>query len=66
MRKDERIGFRLPKDLKAKIAQIAKKEGRSIAQVCEILLSAGVGAYEKEGPKFLRRFVSSPGNDNPN
>jgi hypothetical protein len=57
MRKNERIGFRVPKDTKSKITQIAAKEGRSIAQICEILLVAGITAYEKEGSKYLRRFV---------
>lgn len=65
MRKDERIGFRVPREIKAKIAQIATKEGRSIAQICEILLIAGIGAYEKEGSKYLRRFISQRHNDAP-
>jgi hypothetical protein len=63
MRKDERIGFRIPGGLKARIAQIATKEGRSIAQICEVLLIAGIGAYEKEGSRFIRRFVSQHHNE---
>ena len=65
MRKDERIGFRVPKEIKTRIAQIAMKEGRSIAQICEILLVAGIGAYDKEGARFLRRFVSQRHTDAP-
>ena len=36
--KDERIGFRVPSEIKVALLQIAKKEGRSLAQVCELLL----------------------------
>ena len=57
MRKNERIGFRVPKDTKSKLTQIAAKEGRSVAQICEILLLAGITGYEREGAKYLRRFV---------
>ncbi len=58
MKKDERIGFRLPADLKRILTWIARKEGRSLAQVCEILLRGGIWSYRKEGPKYLQRFLS--------
>jgi hypothetical protein len=61
MQKDERIGFRVPANLKRAIAQIAKAEGRSLAQVCEIFLSAGIAEYKKRGPKFLKLFFQRPG-----
>ncbi|PYU34254.1 MAG: hypothetical protein DMG31_06615 [Acidobacteria bacterium] len=41
MTKDDRIGVRVPAELKKALIQIAKKEGRSLAQVCEILLKEG-------------------------
>jgi len=28
-----------------------------LAQVCEILLRAGILSYEKEGTKYLHRFI---------
>ncbi len=31
---------------------------RSISQVCELLLSEGVQAYKKEGPKFMQCLVA--------
>lgn len=58
MRKDERIGVRIPGELKMVLSQIAAKEGRSLAQVCEVLLRGGVEAYKKEGPKYLQRHLS--------
>jgi hypothetical protein len=38
--------------------QIAKSEGRSLAQVCEILLRGGASLYAEEGPKYLQRLLS--------
>ena len=58
MRKDDRIGVRVPAELKRALIQIAKKEGRSLAQLCEILLRGGTGAYQEEGPKYLQRLLS--------
>jgi len=58
MPKDERIGFRIPGDVKGALLRIAAKEGRSLAQVCEIFLKAGIQAYEKAGPQYLQRFVA--------
>jgi len=57
MRKDEQIGLRVPAELKRALIQIAKKEGRSLAQVCEILLRHGVRLYDEEGQKGLQRFI---------
>ncbi len=58
--KDERIGFRASRDIKAALLQIAKKEGRSLAQVCELLLRGGIHEYEREGSRYLHRFVERP------
>jgi hypothetical protein len=58
MRKDERIGVRVPAELKKQLLLIAHHEGRTMAQVCEILLQAGVSEYQKRGTKFLQHFVS--------
>lgn len=55
--KDERIGFRVSSEVKAVLSQIAKKEGRSLAQVCELLLRGGISEYEREGSEYLHRFV---------
>jgi uncharacterized protein (DUF1778 family) len=57
MRKDTRLTFRVPSDLKKMIERIAETEGRSVAQICEAFLKAGAESYEKESSKFLRRFV---------
>ena len=54
-KKDERIGFRVSAEMKRSLLQIADKEDRSLAQVCELFLRAGISTYKKEGPKYLQR-----------
>ncbi len=58
MTKDERIGFRVSRELKKSLLQIASREGRSIAQVGKILLRGGIAAYKKAGGKYPERFLS--------
>jgi len=58
--KDERIGFRVASDIKDALSQIAKKEGRSLAQVCELLLRGGIHEYDREGSRYLQRLVERP------
>jgi hypothetical protein len=58
MRKNERIGVRLPAEMKRTLTRIASKEGRSLAQICEIFLKGGIASYRKEGPKYVQRFLS--------
>ena len=55
--KDERIGFRVSTEIKAALVKIAKNEGRSLAQVCELLLRGGIHEYDREGTKYLHRYV---------
>ena len=52
------LAFRVSPNLKEGIHEIAKSEARSISQVCELLLSEGVQAYQKEGSKFMQRLVA--------
>jgi hypothetical protein len=58
--KDERIGFRVSSEIKVALLEIAKNEGRSLAQICELLLRGGIREYEKEGSRYLHRFVERP------
>jgi hypothetical protein len=58
MKKDETIGVRVAADLKQSLNRIAAIEGRSLAQVCEIFLRAGISEYGKQGTKFLQRFAT--------
>jgi hypothetical protein len=37
--------------------QITRKEGRSLPQVCELLLKGGIQEYEKEGSAYLQRIL---------
>jgi hypothetical protein len=58
MTKDERIGIRVSADLKKALLQIAAKEGRSLAQLCEILLRGAAASYKEEGHAYLLRLLS--------
>jgi len=58
MRKDAPLAFRIPTELKRKLQEIASHEARSISQTCEMFLRLGVEGYQKEGPKYLQRFLS--------
>ena len=55
--KDERIGFRVSSELKAALLRVANKEGRSLAQICELFLRGGINEYEKEGSNYLHRLL---------
>jgi hypothetical protein len=58
MRKDTALSFRVPGRLKAELEKVALGEGRSLAQVCEALLTGGLDIYKKDGSKYLQRFLS--------
>jgi predicted transcriptional regulator len=55
--KDMRLTFRVHSDLKKRLESVAAAEGRSVAQVCEAFLHAGLMKYEKEGTKYVQRFL---------
>jgi hypothetical protein len=56
--KDSSIGFRVSADVKDALELIAKKEGRSLAQVCDLILRGGIIDYEKEGAAYLHRLLA--------
>jgi hypothetical protein len=56
--KDERIGFRVNADVKTALLQIARKEGRSVAQICELFLRGGISEYEKDGAAYVHRLLA--------
>jgi len=58
--KDERIGFRVSGDIKTALVQIAKKESRSVAQICDLFLKGGINEYEKEGAAYIHRLLVRP------
>jgi len=62
--KDTRLTFRVGSDLKRKLESVAASEGRSVAQICDAFLQAGLVAYGKEGSKYIRRFLARR-NDEP-
>ena len=61
--KNEQIGFRLPASLKRDLHQVARREGRTLSQICEILVAGGLEAYKKEGAKYLQRLLSRQSKD---
>ena len=56
--KDASLNFRVRSELKKKLEAVATSEGRSVAQICEAFLQAGLATYEKEGPKYISRFLA--------
>jgi len=58
MRKAEQIGLRVSGELKRALAQIAKNEDRSLAQVCEIFLKGAVLYYQEEGSRYFQRLLN--------
>ena len=56
--KDASLNLRIRAELKKKLETIAASESRSVAQICEAFLQAGLAAYDKEGAKYISRFLS--------
>jgi len=56
--KDTRLTLRIHSELKKELEGAANKESRSVAQICEAFLQAGLSAYRKEGTKYIHRFLS--------
>jgi len=56
--KNEQIGFRVSADLKRELQAVAKREGRTLSQICEILVAGGLEAYKKDGSRLLQRMLS--------
>jgi predicted transcriptional regulator len=56
--KDMRLTFRVHSDLKKRLESVAASEGRSVAQICEAFLEAGLMKYEKEGTRYVQRFLA--------
>jgi hypothetical protein len=61
--KDTRLTFRITSDLKKKLESVAASEGRSVAQICEAFLRAGLADYQKDGTRYVRRFLSRHENE---
>jgi hypothetical protein len=58
MTKDAPLAFRIPAELKRGLLKIAKREGRSLSQVCEMLLTIGTLEYEKSGSNYLQKTLT--------
>ena len=58
MAKNTRLTFRVDMDLKTGVEEIAAREGRSVAQICDAFLRAGVDAYHKQGAKSFQKYIT--------
>jgi hypothetical protein len=56
--KDQQIGFRLAADLKKELDEVARREGRSLSQICEIFVWGGLEVYRREGSKYIQGLVA--------
>ena len=56
--KDTSLNLRIRSELKKRLESAAASEGRSVAQICEAFLQAGLVAYEKEGARYVSRFLA--------
>jgi hypothetical protein len=56
--KNEQVGFRLPADLKRELLDVARREGRTLSQICETFLAGGLETYKKEGSRYVQRLLS--------
>lgn len=61
--KNEQVGFRLSENLKRELNDVAKREGRTLSQVCEIFVYGGLEEYKREGSKYLQRLLSGQKKD---
>lgn len=59
MKKNAPLAFRIPGELKKSLQRIADREARSMSQICELLLTMGVDAYEKQGARYLQNVLST-------
>jgi hypothetical protein len=48
----------VPARLKLELEKVALSEGRSLLQVCEILIAGALDVYRRDGSKFLQQIVS--------
>jgi len=55
--KNEQIGFRLSANLKRELQAVARREGRTLSQICEMFVAGGLESYRKEGVKYLQRLL---------
>ncbi len=58
MKKDAALSFRISQRLKSELERVSLREGRSLSQVCEALLSGGLRSYRREGSKYLQQHLS--------
>src|SRR5450432_3596402 len=56
--KNDQIGFRLPIGLKKELHEIAKREGRTLSQICEIFVYGSLETYKRELSPYIQRLLS--------
>jgi hypothetical protein len=56
-KRDVALAFRIPGRLKDQLQATARREGRSVSQVCELLLKYGAAIYEKRGAAMFEAVL---------
>lgn len=56
--KNQQIGFRVSAGLKRELQDVARREARTLSQICEFFVARGLEAYKREGSKYLQRFLT--------
>lgn len=64
--KNQQIGFRVPAGLKKELQEVARREGRTLSQICEMFVVGALEAYQREGPKYVQRLLSRLEKERPN
>lgn len=59
VRKNAALSFRISQRLKEQLEEVALKEGRSLSQVCEVMLRGGVEAYKRDGIRYFQSAMSA-------
>jgi hypothetical protein len=52
-KKSELVVVRIQSELKTSLRDVARKEGRSLSQICELFLLLGVRGYKERGSKQI-------------
>ena len=56
--KNKQVGFRLSADLKRELEDVARREGRTLSQICELFVAGGLETYMREGAKYIQRLLA--------
>jgi hypothetical protein len=53
----KKIKDRLSANLKRELQDVARREERTLLQICEMFVAGGLESFRKEGVKYLQRLL---------